>query len=162
MACDPNDHIYVVEAINQRVQSFDNNGNYILGWSTNGSWDTNPSDPDGITCDFWGNVYTPDYNNFCVYKYTNTGTYECKIGSQGTNPGQFGLCSCGVRVDKSGICYVSDYGNKRMEDFNLFGNFLCQWGTTGTNALGNIDYFCLSSSGNVYIADNNCIKVFGP
>jgi hypothetical protein len=106
-------------------------------------------------------VYTVDYNNYCVFKYTDTGTYCTKWGHQGTAAGCFGVLSCGIEVDSTGIVYVSDYGNRRMDDFSLDGGFLCQWGNTGANALGTFDYFALSPSGDkMYIEDHNTVKVF--
>ena len=162
ISSDPSNDIYVVDAVNQNIEKFDNSGTLITSWSTNGSWDATTSDPDGIVCDRWGNVYTPDFYNSCVYKYTNTGTFERQIGSPGSGPGQFGTLSCGICVDAKGIPYVSDYSYRRVSEFNLDGTYLCQWGNSGPGALGNFDYFCLSPSGKAYVEDNNTIKVFGP
>ncbi|HVM32169.1 MAG TPA: 6-bladed beta-propeller, partial [bacterium] len=150
------------DAVNQNVEKFDDSGNLITSWSTQGAWDAAASDPDGIVCDKWGNVYTPDYNNFCVYKYTDTGTFEGQIGERGSGPGQFGSLSCGICVDAKGILYVSDYSYRRVSEFSLDGKYLCQWGNSGPGALGNFDYFCLGPSGDAYVEDNNTIKVFGP
>jgi tripartite motif-containing protein 71 len=151
-----------VDANNQNIQKFSDTGTFLLSWTTQGSWDTDASDPDGICVDKWGNVYTPDYNNRCVCKYSDAGTFLLKWGSYGTGPGQFGLLSCGICVDSNGVVYVTDYLNMVIDDFTDEGTYLCQWGNTGTNALGHMDYLCLSPSGKVYVEDNNTVKVFGP
>ena len=142
------------------IQKFTNTGTFITSWTTNGSWDNNNSNPDGICADQLGHVYTPDYNNSQVYKYSNTGAYECSIGVKGYGPGQCGTLSCGVCVDKNGICYVADYGNQKISEFITTGNYLCQWGNTGAGALGKIDYLSSSPSGTVYVVDGTSVKEF--
>jgi DNA-binding beta-propeller fold protein YncE len=117
---------------------------------------------DGLSADPWGSIYTPDYNNSCVYKYSNTGAYQCKIGSPGNGPGQLGTVSCGVCVDKKGVVYVTDFSNQRVSEFTTTGAYLCEWGNSGPNALGQIDFLCTSPSGQVYVADYPNVKIFGP
>ena len=158
----PSNNIYSVDAIYQKICKFDGSGTFVTSWSTQGSWDTTTSDPDGIACDQWGSVYTPDYYNSCVYKYSNTGTFQCQIGGPGSGPGKFGVLSCGICVGKNGIVYISDYAYGVVDEFNLQGKYLCQWGNTVPHALGNFDFFCLSPSGKAYVAYNDSIWIFQP
>ena len=162
IACDPSNNIYSVDAVYQKICKFDSNGNLLTSWSTQGSWDAAASNPDGIACDQWGSVYTPDYNNTCVYKYSNSGTFQCQIGAPGYGPGKFGVLSCGICLSAAGIVYVSDWAYGVVDEFNLQGKYLCQFGNTAPHALGNFDYFCVAPNGNAYVEYSDSVWIFQP
>src|SRR5690606_7430997 len=48
VACDPAGNVYVTEFNNDRVQKFDNNGNFITKWGTEGTADGQFNGPTGI------------------------------------------------------------------------------------------------------------------
>jgi tripartite motif-containing protein 71 len=51
-----------------------------------------------------------------VQKFTNTGTFLTKWGSQGNGDGQFNF-PYGVAVDGSGNVFVAEYNNDRVQKF---------------------------------------------
>jgi sugar lactone lactonase YvrE len=78
-----------------------------------------------------GIVYVVDEDDHSVSKFSPTGTYLGKLGSQGIGNGQFSVPR-GVALDKDGNVYVLDSGNARVQKFDPSGIFLMKFGTFGT------------------------------
>ena len=57
ITADKNSNIYVVDQHNQRIQKFDQNGNFITMWGTPGNGQGEFNYPYGIAIDSRGNVY---------------------------------------------------------------------------------------------------------
>lgn len=158
-----NGWVYVVDQFN-RLLKFDLSGNFITQWGGQGSGDgqlmlsnqANPTNqgPDGqMAVDAAGNVYVVDNMNFRVQKFTSSGTYLTKWGSQGSGEGQF-LFPQGIAIDNTnGFIYVSDNSLSggstdnitRIEKFDLQGHFIKQW-TYENQSLGTL---AIKSAGNV-------------
>jgi sugar lactone lactonase YvrE len=66
----------------------------------------------GLGLDSDGNVYVADALNYRIQKFTNTGTFLTKWGSQGPAPGQFAGLPTDVAVSVGGMVYVTDYSGK--------------------------------------------------
>jgi len=121
--------------------------------------------PSGVAVDSYGNVYVADTYNHRIQKFSSSGTFITKWGSQGTGDGQF-YSPSGVAVDSSGNLYVADTKNHRIQKFNSNGTFITKWGSKGTGdgQFNNPYGVAIDSSGNVYVADseNNRIQKFRP
>jgi tripartite motif-containing protein 71 len=96
-----------------------------------------------------------------IQKFSSTGTFLTKWGSQGNANGQFNSL-LGLAADSSGNVYVADY--MRIQKFSTTGTFLTKWGSQG-NANGQFNSLlglAVDSSGNVYVADtqNHRIQKF--
>ncbi|MFH0775427.1 MAG: hypothetical protein V2A53_08085 [bacterium] len=63
--------------------------------------------PSGVAVDSSGNFYVADTDNHCIQKFSSSGTFITKWGSEGTENGQFYYTS-GVTVDSSDNLYVTD------------------------------------------------------
>jgi tripartite motif-containing protein 71 len=61
----------------------------------------------GIAVDSNGYVYVADQENNRVQKFTSTGSFITKWGSQGSGDGQF-YFPVGVAVDSNGYVYVAE------------------------------------------------------
>ncbi|OLB03108.1 MAG: hypothetical protein AUH21_04260 [Nitrospirae bacterium 13_2_20CM_62_7] len=125
---------FIVDNGNNRVQKFDNNGNFIILWGCFGSANGNFHNPTGIACDGKGDVYVVDTNNHRVQKFDGKlGSFMMKFGSRGNGEGQFSS-PWGIAVDRvRGYIYVVDSANFRVQKFDKSGEFIMQWGSFGTN-----------------------------
>ncbi|MGH7205259.1 MAG: 6-bladed beta-propeller [Nitrospiraceae bacterium] len=134
VAMDQQGSLFVVDNGNNRVQKFDNTGNFIILWGNFGSANANFHNPTGIACDAQGNVFVVDTNNHRVQKFDGKlGQYLMKFGSRGNGEGQFNS-PWGITVDRvRGYIYVVDSANFRMQKFDHTGEFVMQWGSFGSN-----------------------------
>ncbi len=134
LAIDQQGCIFVVDNGNNRIQKFDNAGNFIILWGSFGSANANFHNPTGITCDAKGDVYVVDTNNHRVQKFDGKlGGYLMKFGSRGNGEGQFSS-PWGIAVDRvRGYIYVVDSANFRVQKFDPHGEFIMQWGSFGSN-----------------------------
>jgi|GEM_PF-855833 len=156
-------NIYVADGAGNRVQKFDNNGNYLTQWGSAGTGNGQFYQPVGIAVDIADNVYVTDFDNNRVQKFSAAGNYLTQWGSAGTGNGQF-YYPTGIEVDSSGNVFVVDYYNNRVQKFDSANTYLSQWGSYGS---GN-GYFnepvaiAVDSAGNVFVADtyNNRVQKF--
>ena len=69
VAVDGSGNVYVSDAVNDRIQVFDNDGNFRTAWGSSGSGDGQFSGPNGIAVDGSGNVFVADVGNKRVQKF---------------------------------------------------------------------------------------------
>ncbi len=114
--------------------------------------------PCGIAIDGSDNVYVADTLNHRIQKFTSSGQFITRWGSEGSGDGQFHF-PLGIAVDSNGNVYVADTKNCRIQKFTSSGQFITKWGSKGSGD-GQFDSpggIALDSSGNVYVADTkNC------
>jgi hypothetical protein len=116
IAIDSSDNVYVADWNNDRIQKFDNNGNFITSWGSDGTDAGEFSGPQGIAVDSSDNVYVADTLNDRIQKFDNNGNFIRTWGSYGTSNGQFDGPD-GIALDSSDNVYVSDYWNDRIQVF---------------------------------------------
>ncbi|MGI0029995.1 MAG: 6-bladed beta-propeller [Nitrososphaeraceae archaeon] len=63
IAIDTNDHVYIVDKINSRVQMFDNTGNHLSSWGSDGKGPQQLHKPEDIAVSTEGDVYVTDTRN---------------------------------------------------------------------------------------------------
>ncbi len=155
IAVDSSGNVYVSDNGNNRIQKFDNNGNFITKWDFKGSDVIQLDKPEGIAVDSSHNVYVTDYSSNSIIKCDSNGKLITKWIT--TNPED-------IAIDKSGYVYVTDYHGILKFDGN--GKLITKWGSYGTSngqfiGSGGI---AINSSGYVYVTDgdNNRIQVFAP
>jgi DNA-binding beta-propeller fold protein YncE len=128
-AFDSQDHLYLCD-LTDRIQVFDRDGKYLLGWTTP---DFNVDGPSGLTIDRFGRLLVADTHFYRVLVYSPKGKILFQIGDgvQGTTPGRFGYPT-DVVIDRAGNFYVAEYGeNDRIQVFSPEGKWLRQWGGHG-------------------------------
>jgi hypothetical protein len=89
-------------------------------------------------------VFVVDWGNFRIQKFSSTGTFITKWGSEGTGNGQF-KSTGGIAVDPFGNVFVADSDNHRIQKFKLANPcpsgttqivsgvcFVTKWGSPGT------------------------------
>ena len=106
-----------------------------------------------------------DSLNHRIQKFSASGGFLAKWGSQGTGDAQFQSLG-GIAVGSLGNVFVVDLGNHRIQMFTPSGSFLAKWGSEGTgDGQFNVPLgIAVDSLGDVYVADtyNHRIKKFAP
>ena len=175
------DKVYVADTSNNRIQTFDANGNFITKWGSVCSISTNDQrciDPDGVGPLALGdgqfafpsdvavqssNVYVADQLNHRIQKFDSNGNFITKWGSEGSMDGQF-VFPYAIAVDSSGKVFVAELINDRIQKFDSNGNFITKWGSQGSGD-GQFNHprgIAIDSLDNVYVVDgeNNRIQKF--
>ncbi|MBF0564727.1 MAG: hypothetical protein HQK89_05745 [Nitrospirae bacterium] len=180
IAVDSSGNVYVADdgdyRIQNRIQKFSSTGQFIAKWGSFGSGDGQFDQLEGIAVDSSGNVYVADiyyeYDAIVkglltpqprIQKFSSSGQFIAKWGSQGSSDGQFDG-PIGIAADSSGNVYVADGGIARIQKFSSSGQFITKWGSFGSDQ-GQFNYpvgIALNSNGDVYVSDtaNNRIQVF--
>jgi DNA-binding beta-propeller fold protein YncE len=74
VAADEQGNIYVADYSNNRIQKFDNNGQFLAKWGTEGIGDDQFIHPTALTVDLEGNVYVADFGNNRIQKFRQLST----------------------------------------------------------------------------------------
>jgi len=118
-----NGTVAVADALNNRIQIFDDAGNYVRQFGSFGPGNGQFKEPYGVAFDQQGDVWVADTHNDRVQELTATGQFIRAFGSEGTADGAFND-PFGITVDKSGNVWVADTYNKRIQAFSATGAFI--------------------------------------
>jgi streptogramin lyase len=153
---DSDGNLYVVDALNHRVQKFDSNGNFILTWGEYGSGAGDFNQPRDIAVDSKDNIYVADVLNNRIQKFDSSGNYISMYSpGQGSGPGEFDRPHHLIIDLDTDEIYVSDTYNSRIQKFDSSWNYITSWGGQGTgdgqfNMVRGID---IDSEGYIYASD---------
>gem|GEM_PF-840478 len=163
IAVDSSGNVWVVDAGNNRVEKFNDKGEYLSKFGSEGSGNGQFYGPSGIVVDSSGNVWVVDAGNNRVEKFNSSGSYLSQFGSEGSGNGQF-YGPSGIAIGLSGNIWVLDAGNNRVEKFNSKGEYLSKFGSEGS---GNGQFYgpsgiVVDSSGYLWVTDegNNRVEKF--
>jgi len=149
IALDKNNDVFVVDALNHRLQKFDSTGKYLMEWGGYGLNDGQFVRPIDVAVDAQGNVYVVDDHRDDIQKFDSQGNFIGKFGSHGTGDGQLNNTG-GITIGPDGNLYLADYGNNRVEVFTPDGQYLKQWPTTSRD----VD-IAFDSKGNSFTTHEN-------
>lgn len=108
--------LYVSDTMNNRIQIFDADGQYISMFGKAGDGPGFFARPKGISIDSDEHIWVADAYQNRVQVFDKEGHLLAFFGSGGSLPGQFGVPS-GVYVDKRNRVYVTDQLQGRLQIF---------------------------------------------
>jgi RHS repeat-associated protein len=119
IATAPNGYLWVADTGNNRIEQWTSSNVYSR--KVEGSGDNKLSAPAALDTDSSGNVWVGDKGNR-LEKFSETGTFLAKLGSGGSEEGQFAFSvPMGLDLDGAGNVFVADPGNNRVEKFSASG-----------------------------------------
>ena len=156
---DKNNHVFVADGLNQRIQEFDNHGKFLMKWGSHGLADGQFIRPLDLAMDAQGNIYVVDDHRNDIQKFDPLGNFILKFGETGSGNGQLSNTG-GITIVGDGDLYLADYGNNRVEVFDPDGKYLRKWATPipkvvdiATDGRGNV--FTTHENGGVVEYDPN-------
>ena len=158
VAVNARDEIAVTDALNYRVQIFNNEGKYLRCFGRKEIQASAFDFPNGITFHKNGNILIANSGKHRIQIFSGEGEYMGMFGGEGSLNSQLSAPR-GLSVDCDGNIIVADAGNKRIKIFSPDGKFLMKIG-----ALGSFTFpiHCVQCDRYLMVSDNkeHCIKVF--
>jgi DNA-binding beta-propeller fold protein YncE len=121
LAIDENDHIWVADACNHRIQVFDASGTevkLVRIWGDKGREPGQLSYPYGLALDGKGHVFVCEFGNSRVQEFTTDGQYVGYWGSPGRQEGEL-YEPWEIAFDSRGKLHVLDTNNHRVQRVRL-------------------------------------------
>jgi RHS repeat-associated protein len=160
VAIDASGNVWVVDEINNRLEEFSENGEFLHQYGTKGTGNGQLSQPVAIVYDN-GNLYVTEAGNERVQEFSTGGAYVAKFGSEGTGNGQFKVPYAIAAGPTTNDLYVTDRENNRVEVFTTAGLFLRSIGSKGKGS-GQMELptgVVANTSEAVYISDHGNERV---
>lgn len=157
------DHIFVADSSNHRMQIFDNTGVYLRTFGCYGQGEGQFDCLAGIAVNGLGQIIIADRYNHRIQIFDRGCNFQRAFGSEGSNDGQLNY-PWGVACDNMGFIYVCDKENHRIQVFQSNGDFVRTFGRLGssTGQFDNPHYLAISPDNKVYVSDssNHRVQVF--
>jgi len=116
LAVDQDGNLYVSDTLNDRVEIFDAEGNFIRTFGKAGDGPGYFARPKGIAIDGDGHVWVADAAQNRVQVFTPEGQLLIWMGERGTLPGQFSSLA-GLTIDKNNRVFTSEQFPGRAQMF---------------------------------------------
>lgn len=116
VAVDQENNLYVSDTLNNRVQVFDAEGNFIRTFGKAGDGPGDFARPKGIAIDGDGHVWVADGMQNRVQVFTPEGKLLIWMGESGKLPGQFRALA-GLAIDKKNRVFTSEQYPGRVQMF---------------------------------------------
>ena len=116
VAVDQDGNLYVSDTLNDRVEIFDAEGNFIRTFGKAGDGPGYFARPKGIAVDGDGHVWVADAAQNRVQVFTPEGRLLIWMGERGTLPGQFSALA-GLTIDKNNRVFTSEQYPGRVQMF---------------------------------------------
>ncbi len=156
----PDDHVFVTDELNNRIQEFDQNGTFLNLFGTAGSEPGQLKHPTGIAVDADERIYIADTGNNRIQVFSRQGLPLQAFGESGTVYGTFNAPT-GIAVGEDGRIYVVERGNNRIQVFDTDGRFVTAFGQEG-RAIGQYERptdACFDAFTRIFVADTGNDRV---
>lgn len=117
VAVDANALVYVADTLNNRIQVFDADGNFVRMWGKAGDVPGYFARPKGLSIDSDGHIWVADSFLNYVQIFDQEGHLVGYVGSGGTYPGQFSVPVDVYVSQKTNRVFVTDQFPGRMQVF---------------------------------------------
>jgi tripartite motif-containing protein 71 len=165
IALDQEENIYISDEALQRISIFNQQGQFLGKWGTQGRGAGEFDRPAGLAFDQDGHLLVVDSRNNRVQKYTTDGQFLGAWGHGGHGPGELHM-PWGMALDQAGNVYIADWRNDRIQKFDAQGKSLASWGTSGQRdgEFQRPSGVAVDHEGYIYVADwgNERVQVLGP
>lgn len=121
VAVDNDGNVFVTDTLNDRVEEFDADGNFIREFGKSGDGLGKFSRPKGIAVDADGYVWVADGMQDRLQVFTPEGALLMWIGGHGLLPGKFNTL-VGVTIDKKNRVFTTEQYPARAQMFRYFTN----------------------------------------
>jgi DNA-binding beta-propeller fold protein YncE len=160
---DSDENVFISDEANDRISSFDSEGEFLSSFGETGSGEGQLNRPAGLVFDADDNILVVDSKNHRIQKFTKDGVFVSGWGSFGTGDGEFDS-PWGITVDELGDVYVADWRNDRVQKFTADGEFVMKFGKSGS-AHGEFNRptdVAVDLDGDIYVCDrgNNRVQLF--
>ena len=116
VAVDASGNVYVADTLNDRIQIFDADGNFINMFGRAGDGPGAFGRPKGLAIDRDGHIWVADTSMDRVQVFDREGRLAGFFGMHGTLPGQF-ILPTGIAIDKRNRVLVSEQFKGRVQVF---------------------------------------------
>ena len=106
--------VWVLDALNFRVQHLDENLHYLGQFGTHGDGSGHLALPRGLTIDPDGHLYVSDAQFDLIQLFDSEGQLLLTVGGRGNGAGEF-WSPAGLACDARGTVVVADAGNSRVQ-----------------------------------------------
>jgi YD repeat-containing protein len=137
LATDASGNVWVSDSENNRIEEFNNKGEYVRAVGGIGTGNGQFGTTEGVTVDSKGNVWATDEGNNRVQEFSSEGVFvrmfgwgvangenklqvcsvSCRAGILGSGNGEFNTPE-GIATDSNGDIVVADRGNYRVQEFS--------------------------------------------
>jgi tripartite motif-containing protein 71 len=159
VAVAPDGTIYVADAWNGRIQSFDSKGKPLTEF---GGARYSFYSPRNVATDAQGNIYVADTGNSMVKVYNPAGKELKVIGGKGKSGGEFNEVF-GIAINAKGEIFVADPGNQRIHKFSALPgcDFIKDCKVAGWQTGAPFwPHLACDSAGNIYAVDSQNHKIW--
>jgi DNA-binding beta-propeller fold protein YncE len=111
---DSQDHLYVADSCNHRIQVFSSGGVWLKTFGAPGSGLGELSYPYDVRVDREGRQYVCEFGNSRIQIFDSNHQPLALLGGPGVRPGQFNN-PWSIALDSHGNLYVADSGNHRVQ-----------------------------------------------
>ncbi|MBZ5648361.1 MAG: 6-bladed beta-propeller [Acidobacteriia bacterium] len=116
VAVDQEGNLYVADTMNNRVEIFDADGNFISTFGKNGDGPGYFARPKGVAVDGDGHIWVADGMQDRVQVFDHEGRLLTYLGGHGNLPGQFAAL-VGITIDKQNRVFTSEIYPGRVQQF---------------------------------------------
>ncbi|XP_070560151.1 tripartite motif-containing protein 2-like [Ptychodera flava] len=155
-----NGWVYIVDQNIHCVHIYDQDGNHIKSFGSNGSQEGQFIRPFCVCINTIGNVYVSDRDNHRIQVFNGDGQFLFTFGCKGSVDGQMND-PYGIAVDRHGNVYVADNGNNRIMKYESHGRFVSRV-DDASGQLNSPIGVCVTDDDRVIVSDrgNGCIRMY--
>ncbi len=160
LTSDSDGNIYVADAYynRPRIQKFDQNGTFLLGWGGYGTGDTQFVDISSLTF-FKGQIYVSEVNVDDIKVFDTSGNFVRKIALSVSGERQYFVAK--IALDSRGNIYVlSNNTTNVVYKFTNSGTYVSSFPVENPNSANALQGITVDSNNNIYVTGYNFIREF--